>query len=179
MVLPRLSPQEASARHEVNVANVQALKDKVSPLVTAAAGMAQTARELKDYATELQQSGQRTLTSSYGYSVSTKDTVKSLNVAKNALKSVASKAQSLEREIAFFSNHQEGLFRGNLRMVPQGDKVNWCTGQVEKLQKRTSKLGNSEAATVGSSVQSIQAAGAVLKRSVTNTDLPSRLAALR
>jgi hypothetical protein len=178
MYASRLSSSEITTQHETNVAAMETLKTKVSPLKTAATNLAQTAREMKEYATQLERDGKRQITSPNGERVAAKDLIKNLKVAKDAIKGLESKVGSLDREVNFFSNHQIGLLQGNVRAVPPGDKVNWCTGEIKKIQQRASRLAQSERSSVANSVRTIENSANTLGRPAVTTDLPSLLSSL-
>lgn len=178
MYASRLSTGEISAQHQTNVATMASLKSKVSPLKAAATNLAETARQLKDYAAQLERNGQRQVTSPNGDRVAAKDLIRSLKVAKDAIKGLESKVSSLDREVDFFSVHQIGLFQGNVRAVPPGDKVRWCAGQVSKIQQRANRLAQSEQSTTTNSVRTIQNSAYVLGRPAVNSNLPALLSDL-
>lgn len=178
MLSSRPSPSEITAQHQTNVATMSSIKSKVSPLKAAATNLAETARQLKDYAAQLERNGQRQVTSPNGDRVATKDLTRSLKVAKDAIKGLESKVSSLDREVDFFSAHQIGLLQGNVRAVPPGDKVRWCAGQVNKIQQRTNRLAQSEQSAAANSVRTIQNSAYVLGRPAVSTNLPTLLADL-
>lgn len=178
MFAARLSPDEINAQHQTNVATMSSIKSKVSPLKSAATNLAQTARELKEYATQLERTGQRQITSPNGDRVVTKDLIKSLKVAKDSIKGLESKASNLDREVDFFSAHQIGLLQGNVRAVPPGDKVRWCAGQVANIQQRANRLGQSEQPVVASALRTIQNSAYALGRPAVTSNLPGLLAEL-
>lgn len=164
-------------RYNFNRQNLTNLKRDVSPLANAALGLAQTAREMKAHVLSTSGNNRKLVYGDQGRSIQSRDLVKMLDGAKNALKSFASKAQSLDREIDFFSAHQEGLFRGNMAIVPQADKVNWCTGQVEKIMKRTSRLGADQGPKVSAAVDGLRNAARFTPQNI-QSDLDSKVAAL-
>ena len=124
----------------INKQNLSNLKRDISPLVHAASELAQTARDMRAHVVATTGSSKALIFSPQGDSIQSKQLIKLLDGAKDTLKSFASKAKSLDQEVDFFSNHQDGLFQGNVAAIPQTHKVNWCTGQVEKILKRASKL---------------------------------------
>jgi hypothetical protein len=97
-----------------NKQNLSNLKRDISPLASAALALAQTAREMKAHVTATTGKSKTLLFAPQGGSIQSKDLINLLGDAKDTLKDFASKAKSLDQEVDFFSNHQEGLFRGNL-----------------------------------------------------------------
>lgn len=111
MLSSRPSPSEITAQHQTNVATMSRIKSKVLPLKAAATNLAETARQLKDYATQLEQNGQRQITSPNGERVAAKDLIRSLNRAKDAIKSLESELTSLGREVDFFQPIKSNFFK--------------------------------------------------------------------
>lgn len=171
------SSNPVTAQHVSNQNRLNKLRQNVSPLPAAALKLAQTAREMKVSATLLKSRATQSLQGRDGSVVQTKAVISALKSAKDTFKSFASKAESLNREIDFFSNHQEGLFRGNMGMFSQADKVNWCASQVKTIEKRTQKLGADQSLPVSKAVRDLQWAAGYFGNSV-DTDLGERVNAL-
>lgn len=142
-------------KHNLNRQNLQNLKRDVSPLATAALELAQTAKAMKAHVVATTGNSRNLVFGLQGNPIQSRQLIKMLDHSKNVLKSFASQAQSLDREIDFFSAHHEGLFRGNLAMIPQADKVHWSTGQIEKIMRRTSKLGADQGPKVQTAVNEL------------------------
>lgn len=160
-----------------NQQNLRNLKRDISPLTSAALALAQTAREMKAHVTATTGKSKTLLFAPQGGSIQSKDLINLLGDAKDTLKDFASKAKSLDQEVDFFSNHQEGLFRGNLAGIPQADKVNWCTGQVEKILKRASKLGADQGPKVSAAISKLKVAAQYTRRDI-QSDLDTKVIAL-
>lgn len=161
----------------LNKQNLTNVKRDVSPLAGAALSLAQTAQDMKAHVTATTGNSKTMVFAPNGGSIQSKTLIKMLGDSKNALQSFASKAQSLDREVTFFSNHQEGLFRGNLAVIPQADKVNWCTGQVEKIMKRTSRLGADQGPKVTAAVSNLRLAAQYTRQTI-HSDLDTKVMAL-
>ncbi|HEX4916996.1 MAG TPA: hypothetical protein VFV43_03765 [Limnobacter sp.] len=176
-VATRLSPQEVDQIKASNIQKVTALKQHAAPLSRAALDLAQTARDMKAHAESLKTSGQTKLVGEHGQQVSTKQLIQSLKSAKDALKSFSGKAENLSRELNFFDNHQQGLYVGNVAMVPLADKVRWCQQQVVGLQKQSRKLCDQQRPLVQKAISDIQHAAPFLGRSI-QTSLANQITAL-
>jgi hypothetical protein len=163
--------------YNLNKQNLSNVKRDVSPLANAALALAQTAREMKAHVSSTTGNTRTLVFDRQGGSIQSKDLIKILGSAKDALKGFAAKAQSLDREIDFFSAHQDGLFRGNMAMIPQADKVNWCTGQVNKILQRASRLGADQAPKVSAAVGSLKQAARFTPQNI-QSDLDTKVAAL-
>jgi hypothetical protein len=163
--------------HNVNRQNLANLKRDVSPLASAALGLAQTAKEMKAHVVATAGNNRNVVYGSQGGSIQSRQLVKMLDSAKNTLNAFASKAQSLDREIDFFSSHHEGLFHGNVAMVPQAHKVDWSTRQIEKIMARTSKLGAEQGPKVSAAVDNLTYAASYTHRNV-HSNLGQQVSAL-
>lgn len=161
----------------LNKQNLSNLKRDISPLAGAALSLAQTARDMKAHVAATTGNSKGLMFAPRGDSIQSKQLIKLLDGAKDTLKSFASKAQSLDQEVDFFSKHQEGLFRGNLAGIPQADKVNWCTGQVEKILKRASKLGADQGTKVTAAVNNLRIAAQYTRQNI-QSDLNTKVVAL-
>jgi len=156
MYLNSASSNDSIVRlHNINKQNLANMKRDVSPLANAALGLAQTAKEMKAHVVATTGNNRSLVYGTQGSPVQARQLIKMLDNAKNTLKSFASKAQSLDREIDFFSAHHEGLFHGNVAMIPQAHKVDWSTRQIEKILTRTSKLGAAPAPKVNAAVNDL------------------------
>lgn len=178
MLSSRPSPSEITAQHQTNVATMSRIKSKVLPLKAAATNLAETARQLKDYATQLEQNGQRQITSPNGERVAAKDLIRSLNRAKDAIKSLESELTSLGREVDFFSAHQIELFQGKTRAVSVGVGVGWCAVQVSNIKQSANRLAQSEQSTAENAVKTIQNLAYTLGRPAVTSNLSDLLAGL-
>lgn len=164
-------------QHNLNRQNLYNLKRDVSPLAKAALGLAQTAKEMKAHVVATTGNNRNLVHGAKGAPIQARHLIKMLDNANNALKSFASKAQSLDNEINFFSGHHEGLFRGNVAMIPQADKVNWSTRQIEKIMQRTSKLGADQGPKVSAAVDNLSYAANFVPQ-VVYSNLGQQVAAL-
>lgn len=162
---------------DLNKQNLSNLKRDISALPAAAFKLAQTAREMKAHVMVTTGDSRTPVYAANGKSIQSKELVKLLKDSKDTLKSFASKAQSLDQEVSFFSNHQEGLFHGNVASIPLAHKVNWCTGQVEKILKRASRLGADQAPKVTAAVNNLRIAAQYTRQDV-QSDLDEKVVAL-
>ncbi|QJR30465.1 hypothetical protein [Limnobacter profundi] len=161
----------------INKQNLSNLKRDISPLANAASELAQTARDMRAHVVATTGSSKALIFSPQGDSIQSKQLIKLLDGAKDTLKSFASKAKSLDQEVDFFSNHQDGLFQGNVAAIPQAHKVNWCTGQVEKILKRASKLGADQGPKVTTAVNNLRIAAQYTRQNI-QSDLDTNVVAL-
>ena len=161
----------------LNTQNLGNLKRDISPLSAAALSLAQTARDMKANVLATTGNSKTLVFASQGGSMQSKQLIKLLDGVKEALKSFASKAKSLDQEVDFFSGHQAGLFRGNVAAIPQADKVNWCTGQVEKILKRASKLGAEQGPKVSAAMTNLRIAAQYTRQNI-QSDLDTKVVAL-
>jgi hypothetical protein len=167
MYLNSASSNESIVRlHNINKQNLANMKRDVSPLANAALGLAQTAKEMRAHVVATTGNNRNMVYGAQGSAVQSRQLVKMLDNAKNVFTSFASKAQSLDREIDFFSAHHEGLFHGNVAMIPQAHKVDWSTRQIEKIMTRTSKLGADQAHKVNAAVTDLTYASNFTPQSV-------------
>lgn len=173
---PLHTTHDVLAQHSENRSTLASVTRQVTPMVVAASSLAQTARELQHMAAA--QNKNATLSAPNSPTVRAGDLAKSLKVAKDALKAFASKANGLVGELNHFANHQEGLFRGNMSMVPQKDKVWWCARQIESLTGKSEKLAVKHAPSVSAAVNTVQRVSVYFGRSV-HSDLPSQVRALQ
>jgi hypothetical protein len=178
MYLNSASSNDAIVRlHNSNKQNLANLKRDVSPLANAALGLAQTAKEMRAHVVATAGNNRNLVYGTQGGPVQSRQLVKMLDNAKNTLNAFASKAQSLDREIDFFSSHHEGLFHGNVAMVPQAHKVDWSTRQIEKIMARTSKLGAEQGPKVSAAVDNLTYAASYTHRNV-HSSLGQQVSAL-
>ena len=174
---PELTSSPVAIQHTRNQDRLNNLAQKVSPLPAAALALAQTAREMKVSATLLKSRSTETLTGQDGTVVRTKAVISALKSAKDTLKIFASKADSLGREVSFFSNHQEGLYRGNMGIFSQEDKVNWCSAQVDKIARRTQKLGVNQSLPVSKAIRDLSWAAGFFGKTI-DSDLGVKVSEL-
>lgn len=149
-------------QHGINRSRLDNLDNTLTPIAAAAASLVSTAREMQHTAESRKSSGNKLLFDSNRRSITTKELIASLKSAKNALKGLESKSNGLVRDVRHFAGHQEGLYRGNMRGVPLGDKVNWCTRQVDNLVERGHKLGQRQLPDIRSAVSKIDQASSFL-----------------
>lgn len=149
-------------QHGINRSRLENLDNTLTPIATAAASLASTAREMKHVAEAKKSSGSKLLFDSDHRSITTKELIASLKSAKNALEGLQSRSSSLVRDVRHMAGHQEGLYQGNMRGIPLGDKVNWCTRQVDNLMERGNKLGQRQLPDIRSAVSRIDQASGFL-----------------
>jgi hypothetical protein len=149
-------------QHGINKSRLENLNNTLTPIATAAANLANTARTMKQTAESRKSAGNKVLFDSNHRSITTKELIASLKSAKDALKNLASKSTSLARDVQHMAGHQEGLYSGNMRGIPLGDKVNWCTRQVDNLTERGHKLGQRQLPDIRSALARIDQASSFL-----------------
>jgi hypothetical protein len=158
----------------LNKQNLSNLKRDISPLADSALQLAQTAREIKANVAKTTGNSRTLVTSNRGGSIESRELINMLGRSKDALKDFAAKAKSLDQEVDFFSAHQQQIFSGNVGGIPQADKVNWSTGQVEKILKRASKLGAEQAGKVSTAVRDLERAALYVNKQI-HSDLGSKV----
>lgn len=161
----------------INKQNLSNLKRDISPLVNAASDLAQTARDMKAHVAATTGNSRTIVFAPQGDSIQSKQLIKMLDGSKDTLQSFASKVRSLDQEVDFFSAHQNKLFHGNVAAIPQADKVHWCTGQVEKILKRASKLGAEQSPKVTAAMNNLRVAAQYTRHRI-QSDLDIKVAAL-
>lgn len=157
-------------QHGINRSQLSNLDNTLTPIATAAASLASTAKEMKYVAEAKKSSGIKLLFDSDHRSITTKDLIASLKSAKNALEGLQSKSSSLARDVRHMAGHQEGLYQGNMRGIPLTDKVNWCTRQVDNFMERAHKLGQRQLPEIRSAVSKIDQASSFLPGGVGHTN---------
>jgi hypothetical protein len=175
--IPVASRNLVLEQHIQNKETLFELSQSLSPLVEKARDLAKVAQEIKDHVAKTTGSTNFSLVNNQAHSVQSRQLIKQLNQVRELLISFAFKAENLNRKITFLSVHQEHLYSGGMPMIPVGDKVTWCSGQVKKLENLVSRLGENQGPVVSAAVRNLENAAQFSQQQV-NSDLGKLVAAL-